>query len=265
MGSNVTTAKTSLDGKVALITGAASGMGKASALLFAEEGAKVGVVDINDALGEETVKQIRDRGGQAVYIHADVSKVPEMERMVRETVQAFGRLDIFWHNAGNAGPGSIERTSEEDYDFTMALHVKGGFFGAKFAIPEIKKAGGGAILFTSSLAGLKASRSSPVYSLAKSSLVMLTKCLALHYSKDNIRVNCICPGVVQTPLWPSFIGRDADLHDPQEVTRMYRQRTPMGRFAEPEEIARAALFLASDAASYVTGAVMSVDGGLAVT
>ena len=254
-----------LNGKVALITGAASGMGRASALLFAREGAKVSVVDINDTLGEEVVRQIRAEGGQANYLHADVSKVAETERMVRETVQAFGRLDVFWHNAGNAGPGSIERTSEEEFDFTMALHVKGGFFGAKFALPEMKKAGGGAILFTSSLAGLKASRSSPVYSLAKSSLVMLTKCLALHYSKDNIRINCICPGAVETPLWPSFVGRDGDLHDPAEVTKMYKQKTPMGRFAEPEEIAQMALFLASDAASYVPGAVVPVDGGLAVT
>ncbi len=256
---------TDLNGKVALITGAASGMGKAAALLFAKSGAKVAVVDINDALGEDVVRQIREEGGESVYIHADVSKVPETERMVQKTVQVFGRLDAFWHNAGNAGPGSIERTSEEEFDFTMALHVKGGFFGAKYALPELKKVGGGSILFTSSLAGLKASRSSPVYSLAKSSLVMLTKCLALHHSKDNIRINCICPGAVETPLWPSFIGRDSDLHDPAEVTKMYKQKTPMGRFAEPEEIAQMALFLVSDAASYVTGAVIPVDGGLAVT
>lgn len=254
-----------LSGKVALITGAASGMGKASALLFAREGASVGVVDINDTLGNDVVREIQAEGGKATYIHADVSKVPEMERMVKETVRTFERLDVFWHNAGNAGPGSLERTSEEEYDFTMALHVKGGFFGAKFAMPELKKVGGGTILFTSSLAGLKASRSSPVYSLAKSSLVMLTKCLALHYSKDNIRINCICPGAVDTPLWPSFVGRDSDVHDPAEVTRMYMQKTPMGRFAEPEEIAQMALFLASPNASYVTGAVIPVDGGLAVT
>lgn len=254
-----------LDGKVALITGAASGMGRASAELFAKEGASVCVVDINDRLGEEVVAGIRNHGGEATYIHADVSKVPELERMVLETVQSYGRLDVFWHNAGNAGPGSIERTSEEEFDFTVALHVKGGFFGAKYALPEMRKVGGGSILFTSSLAGLKASRSSPVYSIAKSSLVMLTKCLALHYSKDNIRINCICPGAVETPLWPSFVGRDSDLHDPAEVTRMYKQKTPMGRFAEPVEIAQMALFLASTNASYVTGAVIPVDGGLAVT
>jgi NAD(P)-dependent dehydrogenase (short-subunit alcohol dehydrogenase family) len=256
---------TSLKGKVALITGSASGMGKAAALLFAEAGARLAVVDINDALGNGVVAEIKSKGGEAIYIRADVSKEPELAKMVDETVRSFGRLDVFWHNAGNAGPGSIERTSEADYDFTMALHVKGGFFGAKHAIGPMRKAGGGAILFTSSLAGLKASRASPVYSLAKSSLVMLTKCLALHYSKENIRVNCICPGPVETPLWPSFAGRDSDLHNPEEVAKMYRQRTPMGRFGEPEEIARAGLFLASDAASYITGAILSVDGGLAVT
>ncbi len=255
----------SLEGKVALITGAASGMGRAAADLFAAEGASVAVVDINDTLGEETVRKIRHDGGQAVYIHADVSRVPEMQSMVQRTVKEFGKLDIFWHNAGNAGPGSIERTTEEEFDFTMALHVKGGFFGAKYALEELKKAGGGAVLFTSSLAGLKASRSSPVYSLAKSSLVMLTKCLALHYSQFNIRVNCICPGAVETPLWPSFVGRDSDVHNAEAVTQMYKQRTPMQRFGEPEEIARAGLFLASAAASYVSGAILTVDGGLAVT
>ena len=251
--------------RVIVVTGAGGGLGREYALTLAKEGASVSVVDINDTLGNEVVRQIHAEGGKATYIHADVSKVPELERMVQETVRMFGRLDIFWHNAGNAGPGSLERTSEEEYDFTMALHVKGGFFGAKFALPELQKVGGGAILFTSSLAGLKASRSSPVYSLAKSSLVMLTKCLALHYSKDNIRINCICPGAVDTPLWPSFVGRESDVNDPAAVTRMYMQKTPMGRFAEPEEIAQMALFLASANASYVTGAVIPVDGGLAVT
>jgi NAD(P)-dependent dehydrogenase (short-subunit alcohol dehydrogenase family) len=254
-----------LKGKVAVITGSASGMGQASARLFAEAGSRVVVVDINEPLGEATARDIKAAGGEAIFVRTDVSQEAELIRMVEATLRAFGRLDVFWHNAGNAGPGSIERTTEADYDFTMALHVKGGFFGAKHVIEPMRAVGGGAILFTASLAGLKASRSSPVYSLAKSSLVMLTKCLALHYSKENIRVNCICPGPVETPLWPSFIGRDSDVHDPAEVTRMYKQKTPMGRFGEPEEIARAGLFLASDAASYISGAILPVDGGLAVT
>ena len=255
----------SLQGKVAVITGAASGIGRAAALLFAKEGASMAVIDINDALGAETVKEIEDAGGRAIYIRTDITSGEDRERMVSETVKAFGRLDIFWHNAGNAGPGSLERTTEAEFDHTIALHVKGGFFGAQAVIPEMRKVGGGSIIFTSSLAGLKASRRSPVYSIAKSSLVMLTKCLALHYSRENIRANCICPGPVQTPLWPSFVGRDADVHDAERVTKMYMEKTPMGRFGEAEEIARAALFLASAASSYVSGAVISVDGGLAVT
>jgi NAD(P)-dependent dehydrogenase (short-subunit alcohol dehydrogenase family) len=255
----------SLSGKVALITGSASGIGRAAANVFAAEGARLAVVDVNDALGAESVKEIEGKGGEAVYIRADVTSMSDLDRMVQETVKAFGRLDVFWHNAGNAGPGSLERTSEAEFDHTIALHVKGGLFGAKAVLPEMRKIGGGSIIFTSSLAGLKASRSSPVYAIAKSSLVMLTKCLALHYSRENIRTNCICPGPVETPLWPSFVGRDADVHDAEAVTKMYMQRTPMGRFGEAEEIARAALFLASDASSYVSGAILSVDGGLAVT
>ena len=253
-----------LDGKVALITGAASGMGRAGALLFAQEGANVAVVDINDKMGEETVKQIRGTGGEACYINSDVSVVAELEKMVQQTAKSFGRLDIFWHNAGDAGPGVIERTTEEAFDRALALHIKGGFFGAKYAIPEIKRAGGGAVLFTGSVSGLRASRGSPTYSVAKAGLVMLTKCLALYFAMDKIRVNCICPGVVQTPLWPSFISRDPDLVVPEVLERTALQMTPMGRFAMPEEIAQAALFLVSDAASYITGAIVPVDGGTAV-
>jgi NAD(P)-dependent dehydrogenase (short-subunit alcohol dehydrogenase family) len=248
-----------LGGKVALITGAGSGIGKSGALLFSEAGAKIVVADINEDSGQAAVKELQDKGGEAIYIRADVSKVADVESMVRNAAKAFGRLDIFWHNAGNVGPGAIEKTSEEDYDLTMAIHIKGGFFGAKFAVEEMKKAGGGAMLFTSSLAGLKPSRSSTV---------MLTKNLTVHYAQYNVRVNCICPGGVPTPLWPVFLSRDSDGIDDQkvdEVTKMYVQKTPLGRLAKPEEIARAALFLCSDSASYVTGEIMSVDGGLSVT
>ena len=254
-----------LNGKVAIITGGALGMGRASALLFAKEGAKVVVVDINDQMGAETEKQAREFGGAVQYIHADVGKVTELERMARETVKAFGKINIFWHNAGNVGPGLLERTSEEDFDRTIAIHVKGGFFGSKYCIPEIVKAGGGSILFTSSIAGLKPSRASATYSIGKSSLVMLAKCLALAYAKDNIRVNCICPGGVETPLQPHFFTRDPDVIPPEVYASKMMDTIPVRRLGTPEEIANTALFLVSDAASYITGAILSVDGGASCT
>lgn len=254
-----------LDGKVALITGGASGMGRASALLFAKEGAKVVVADINDQMGEETVKLAKNDGLKVQYIHADVSKISDLEKMVLETLRIFGKLNIFWHNAGNAGPGIIERTSEIDFDKTLAIHVKGGFFGSKYSIPEIKKAGGGSILFTSSMAGLKPSKGSPTYSIAKASLIMLTRCLAAQYAKDNIRVNCICPGMIETPLTPAFFSRDPDLISPDAYRKAMFGMTPMGRFGTPEEIAQTALFLVSDAASYITGGIICVDGGVSTS
>jgi NAD(P)-dependent dehydrogenase (short-subunit alcohol dehydrogenase family) len=257
-----------LEGKAALITGAGSGFGRAGALTFAREGAKVAVADINADNGQAVVKAIRDAGGQAVFIRADVSKVAEVERMVREAAAAFGRLDIFWHNAGNVGPGSIEETSEEAYDLTMAIHVKGGFFGAKFAVAEMKKAGGGVILYTSSLAGLKTSRASTTYGVAKAALISLTKNLTLTFAPYQVRVNAICPGAAETGLWPAFTNRGSDVYDPKKteaVSQMYREKTPLGRLTDPQDIANAALFLCSDMGSYITGEILSVDGGLSVT
>jgi NAD(P)-dependent dehydrogenase (short-subunit alcohol dehydrogenase family) len=257
-----------LEGKAALITGAGSGFGRAGALTFAREGASVAVADVNADNGEAVVKAIRDKGGKAVFIRADVSKVAEVERMVREAAQAFGRLDIFWHNAGNVGPGSIEETSEEAYDLTMAIHVKGGFFGAKFAVAEMKKVGGGVMLFTSSLAGIKTSRASTTYGVAKAALVSLTKNLTLNFAPYQVRVNAICPGAAETGMWGQFTNRGSDVIDPKKteaVTQMYREKTPLGRLCDPQDIANAALFLCSDMGSYVTGVIMPVDGGLSVT
>lgn len=257
-----------LAGKVALITGGASGFGRAGALTFAREGAKVAVADINADAGAETVQAIRAAGGEATFIRADMSKMADVERMVREAAQAFGRLDIFWHNAGNAGPGSIEETSEDAYDLTMSIHLKAGFFGAKHAVAEMKKVGGGVMLFTSSLAGIKTSRASTVYGIAKAGLVSLTKNLTLSFAPYNVRVNAICPGAAETALWPAFTNRGSDVVDAsktQAVSQMYKEKTPLGRLCDPQDIANAALFLSSDLASYVTGEIMSVDGGLSVT
>jgi NAD(P)-dependent dehydrogenase (short-subunit alcohol dehydrogenase family) len=257
-----------LDGKCALITGAGSGFGRAGAMTFAREGAKVAVADINAESGAAVVKTVRDAGGEAVFIRADMSKMEDVERMVREATQALGRLDIFWHNAGNAGPGSVEDTSYEAYDLTMSIHLKAGFFGAKYAVAEMKKAGGGSMLFTSSLAGIKTSRASTVYGIAKAGLVSLTKNLTLSFAPYNVRVNAICPGAAETPMWAAFTNRGSCVIDPKKteaVTRMYKEKTPLGRLTDPQDIANAALFLSSDLASYVTGEIMSVDGGLSVT
>jgi len=256
-----------LDGKVALITGAASGFGRAGTLTFAREGARVAVVDMNEENGAQTVQAVRDAGGEAVFIRANMTSMADVERMVRETVQAFGRLDIFWHNAGNAGPGAVEETSEADYDMTMTIHLKAGFFGAKHAIAQMKKTGGGVMLFTSSLAGIKTSRASTVYSLAKTGLVALTKNLTLSFAPYNVRVNAICPGAAETAMWPAFANRGSSVFDPKKsesVSQMYKEKTPLGRMTDPQDIANAALFLCSDMASYVTGEIMSVDGGLSV-
>lgn len=257
-----------LDGKAALITGAASGLGEAGAKAFAREGAKVAIADLNAEKGEAVAKAIRDAGGAAVFIRADLSRMEEVKRMVAEAAAAFGRLDIFWHNAGNVGPGVIEETDEAAYDLTMAIHLKAGFFGAKHAVEEMKKRGGGAILFTSSLAGLKTSRASIVYGVAKAGLLSLTKNLTLAFAPHQVRVNAICPGAAETPLWPAFTNRGSDVFDSgktESVTQMYREKTPLGRLTDPQDIANAALFLCSDLASYVTGEIMSVDGGLSAT
>lgn len=257
-----------LNGKCALITGAGSGFGRAGAMTFAREGAKVAVADMNAETGNAVVKAIRDAGGEAIFIRADMSKMEDVERMMKEAVQAHGKLDIFWHNAGNVGPGSIEDTSYEAYDVTMTIHVKAGFFGAKLAVAEMKKVGGGVILFTSSLAGLKTSRASTTYGIAKAALVSLTKNLTLSFAPYNVRVNAICPGAAETGMWPQFTNRGSDVYDPKKteaVSQMYKEKTPLGRLCDPQDIANAALFLSSDLASYVTGEIMSVDGGLSVT
>jgi NAD(P)-dependent dehydrogenase (short-subunit alcohol dehydrogenase family) len=254
-----------LEGKVALITGAATGIGRASALLFAQEGARVAIADINEKDARATEQEIRQRGGDAIFVRTDLMRIVEVEAMVRATVSNFGRLDIFFHNAGVAGPGRIELTSEEAYDQIMNVHVKAGFFGAKYAAPEIKKAGGGSILFTGSGLGLRPSRQSPAYSVSKAGLLMLTRALAVALAGDGIRVNAVCPGPIDsTPLWAGVLARNPEIV-PDEYARMNMQVRPIKRLGTPQEMAHAALFLVSPEASYITGAALPVDGGGAMS
>lgn len=252
-----------LDGKVSIITGAGSGIGEATAKLFSEEGAKVVVADIAPAKGQRVAKEIKDTGGDAIFIEVDVCKVSDMERMIKTTVETYGKLNILYNHAGIPGPKGVEDVMEEEWEQCIKANMLGSFFATKFAVPEMRKAGGGSILFTASTAGLIGSRFSPAYSSAKGGIVLLTKSLALRLAKDNIRVNCICPSLADTPMGPDFVRArpDEDWATTEATIERFLTTIPMGRMVKPQEIAYAALFLASDEASFITGIFLPVDGG----
>lgn len=248
-----------LKDKVAIITGAGSGIGRASALLFAREGAKVVVADLVAEAGAETVRQIEAEGGQALFVAVDVSQAVQVEAMVQAAVERYGRLDILFNNAGLTIPASVTETSEAVWEKTLNVNLKGVMLGCKFAIPEMLKGGGGAIINTASMLGLVASPRQAPYCAAKGGVVLLTKQVALDYAAHNIRVNCICPSEVNTPMHRKFI---AESPDPAATKKRLLERIPLNRVAEPEELAAAALFLASADSSYITGVALPVDGGL---
>lgn len=252
-----------LQGKVAVITGSTAGIGKAGAISFAREGAKVVVSGRNRQRGEEAVSAIKKQGGEASFIPADMLSVADIERLIKQAVAAYGRLDIFWHNAGIISPDNVENITEEVYDSTLAVHLKAAVFGAKFAVPQIRRAGGGSILFTGSVAGLKQTGYSMTYCLAKTGLVMLARKLAADLAGDNIRVNCICPGRVETEMRVSIAGQKAKALgiSPEEWVKGDIGRIPLGRYVTKEEVVGAALFLVSDKAASITGVALPVDGG----
>jgi NAD(P)-dependent dehydrogenase (short-subunit alcohol dehydrogenase family) len=252
-----------LKGKAAIITGSTSGIGRAGAILLAQEGAKVIISGRNQQRGQEVVRTINEQGGQASFVAADMLVVADIEQLVKKAVATYGRLDIFWHNAGIVGPDSIKDITQETYDKMMTVHLKAGVFGARFAAPEMVKSGGGVILFTSSVAGLKQSGFSLTYSLAKSGLIMLTRKLAVDLAKDKIRVNCICPGRVQIGMRPEISRERAQALgiSAEEWEKRDKKRIPMGRFITEQEVAEAVLFLVSDKASAITGVALPVDGG----
>lgn len=258
-----------LPGKVAIITGSAAGIGQAGARLFAREGAKVVIADINDKDGEETAKGICEQGNEAIFVHADVTSVSDLENMVKATVSAYGRLDILWHNAGGIVPGHIDFIEEPAYEKEMAVELKAAIFGTKFAIREMRKVGGGCILFTSSMLGLRPNPYWPsfllAYGVAKASQVMLVRCLVEPLAKDNIRINCICPGPVLTlgaDMRHAIAAKREGISAEEERKRRIG-RIPLGRDITMDEVANAALFLVSDKASAVTGVALAVDGGFA--
>lgn len=246
-----------LEGKVALVTGSGSGIGRATAALFAREGARVIVSDVNVSGGEETVAAIRKQGGEARFIRCDVSKPAEVEALIRGTVKAFGRLDCAVNNAGISGTMVPTGDYPEDaWDQIMAINLKGVWLCMKQEIQQMLKQGGGSIVNTASAAGLVGIQMAPAYVAAKHGVVGLTKTAALDYAKANIRINAVCPGVIRTPMVTVVTD------DNPQVAAMVTASEPVGRMGEPEEVAEALVWLCSGAASFITGVALPVDGGL---
>ena len=247
-----------LKDKVALITGASAGIGRESALLFAKEGAAIVVVDVNDEGGNETVKMVTSREGRAVYVHADVSKASDCERMVAVAEKEFGKLNVLFNNAGIM-PHSDDNavtTEESIWDLTMSVNAKGVFLGCKFGVPALRRAGGGSIINTASFVAVMGAATPQIaYTASKGAVLSMTRELAIIHARENIRVNALCPGPLKTELLMSYLNTE-------EKKQRRLVHIPMGRFGEAKEIAQAALFLASDESSYITGTDFLVDGGI---
>jgi NAD(P)-dependent dehydrogenase (short-subunit alcohol dehydrogenase family) len=244
--------------KRALITGGASGIGRATALLFAQEGASVAVVDVDDAHGQAVAQEIVSSGGKAIFIHCDVTRADDCRRAVRQTVEQFGGLDILFNNAGIIRRADVVETTEAEWDRVMAVNVKSIFLMSKYAVPVMAQAGGGSIINTGSGWGLKGGRNAVSYCASKGAVVNMTRAMAIDHGAHNIRVNCVCPGDTDTPMLRTEAQQ---LGQSEEKLLAEAADRPLRRFGQPIEIAQAVLYLASDAASYVTGATLVVDGG----
>lgn len=250
-----------LAGKVALITGAGSGIGRATAERFVAEGAAVAVVDLLEEAAKETVDKITGDGGQALAIAANVTDAGAIGAAVAGTVGEFGRLDIVYNNAGVGSNGSVADATEEDWDFCLAVNAKGTFLTSRAAVPHLEASGGGAIVNQGSVAALVGVANFAAYCAAKGAVVALTRSMAVDLAPRGIRVNVICPGTVFTPLMePMLSARGAG--DMEKGLAMTVAKYPIGRLGTPEEIAAVALFLASDDAAFVTGATFTADGGM---
>jgi NAD(P)-dependent dehydrogenase (short-subunit alcohol dehydrogenase family) len=247
-----------VSGKVALVTGGGSGIGRATALVFAREGAKVVVADVVVEGGEETVRLVKQAGGEAVFVKADMAKAADVEAMVKKAVETYGRLDCAHNNAGVEGAtGKTADYVEADWDRVIAINLTGVWLCMKYEIAQMLKQGGGAVVNTASDAGLLGVPQMPAYVASKHGVVGLTKTAALEYAKSGIRVNAVCPGVIKTPMVERITGQR-----PGRAERMAAVE-PVGRMGKPEEIAEVVVWLCSEAASFVTGLPMPVDGGIA--
>ena len=244
------------EGKVALVTGGGSGIGRAACLAFAREGARVVINDIRAEGGEETLRLVREAGGEGIFVQADVSKAAEVEAMVQKAVDTCGRLDCACNNAGIGEPlRRMHKTSEDNWDRVMDTNLKGVYLCMRAEIPRMLKQGKGAIVNTASLAGLHGLLGQAAYVASKHGVVGLTRSAAIEYATTGVRINCICPGVTATPLITH------QLKDKPHMEKVYVEMEPIGRLGRPEEIAAAMLWLCSDEASFCVGSIYSVDGG----
>ncbi len=257
-----------LKGKVAVITGGGAGIGEASAILFSREGARVVVADNNKKNGEETVKRIIKNGGEAIFVKADVSRLKEVKEIFKVTKKKYGSLHILYNNAGiylrgksDRSDGPVAKIEEKVWDKIIEVNLKGTFLCSKYAIPLIIKSGGGAVINTSSSAGVMGKPKSSAYSAAKGGIIALTRSMAVAYASRKVRVNCIVPCAVVTPML-----KETSLKTPGfDKKKFFSDKTPLGRFGKPEEIANLALFLASDEASYLVGGLFVADGGITIS
>ncbi|MFC2024300.1 SDR family NAD(P)-dependent oxidoreductase [Chloroflexota bacterium] len=243
-----------LDGRVAIVTGAGAGLGQATAVLFAQEGAKIVINDIIDVDGEETIKAIKEIGGEAIYAHADVCRAEEVKRMIRTAVEKYGKLDILVNNAAVAIYKPLQQLTEEDFNSVISVNLKGVWLGMKYAITEMVKAGGGSIINVASVAAVMAQLGGSIYSASKAGVIAMSKVAAVENGVHNIRVNCIKPGPHMTPM----LRRKAK---PEDVKRNELE-TPLGKLGQPNDFAQLALFLASEESSHITGQAISIDGGI---
>ncbi|MBL7184198.1 MAG: SDR family oxidoreductase [Anaerolineae bacterium] len=248
----------SLAGKRALVTGGASGIGRATALLFAREGAAVSVVDLDEVGGQAMAHEIVKEGRQAIFVRCDVTQAGDCQQAVQQTVDELGGLDILFNNAGIIRRATVLETSEAEWDRVMAVNVKSVFLLSKYAIPVMAQAGGGVIINTASGWGLVGGRKAAAYCASKGAVVLLTKAMALDHGQQNIRVNCICPGDTDTPM---LRDEARQLGESDERFLAAAAERPLQRIGRPEDVAQAALYLASDASSFVTGTALVVDGG----